>query len=338
VLSEVTDIILFFLALLLGLSSTCAAVADDEMATAGLKEMTAPVSSDPSSAQSGHLFLLRDFWNLNNTVPNDYRTMQSPFEDKPGVVAPPTRKGMDELNVSGSGEFTRKSLKLLKRRVPKGFKLMIVDLMQEPHCFVNGLCIAWYCGRNQVNWGKTDEQIRQDEEARLHSLIQEGEATTLGYVKPRSAEGLENGDTPIKIKTRTALSEEQLCHSIGVDYVRIPIPDDISPPKEEIDRFVNLVEQLPKNTWLHIHCAAGNGRTTTFMAFVDMMHNAHDVSFDDIINRQWMIGGFHLMNGKPSAAWKIPYVIERRKVIRDFYDTWQHKTPLPGNGGVSPAS
>jgi hypothetical protein len=100
----------------------------------------------------------------------------------------------------------------------------------------------------------------------------------------------------------------------------------MAPPQAEIDRFVKLVEHMDKNTWLHVHCAAGSGRTTTFMAFFDMMHNAHAVSFEDIINRQWLIGGFQLINGKPSAAWKAQYAKERLKVIRQFYDTWKNKT------------
>jgi len=283
-----------------------------------------PATHDPSFLPADHIWLMRDFWRLRNSLPNNYRTMQTPFREQPGIIAP-TRQGLDELNASGSGEFTRKSLHLLKQQIPQGFKLMIVDLMQESHGFVNGLAVTWYCGRDQINWGKTDEQIRQDENSRLRSVLKQGEATAFKYVKIKNPLGLESGAQPIKFKIKTAQNEEELCRSEGVEYIRIPVADDQAPANEQIDRFVNLVEHLDKKTWLHIHCAAGDGRTTSFLAFFDMMHNAHNVSFDDIINRQWLIGGFQLINGKPSAPWKLPYVIERRKTIRDFYDTWQHK-------------
>jgi protein-tyrosine phosphatase len=299
---------------------------------AAAQEKTSSTSADLHFSPYDHIWLEREFWNLEDSLPHDYRTMQTTFEKKvdpngkTGVVTLPTRQGMADLNVSGSGVFSRKSLKLLQQRLPKGFKLMVVDLMQESHGFVNkGLGVTWYCGQNQINWGKTDEQIRQDENSRLHSLLHEREATTYQWTRTNNPQGLEIGIEPIKIKIDSVETEEALCHSMGVEYIRIPVPDDKPPPIEEIDRFVNLVEHLDQNTWLHIHCAAGDGRTTTFMAFFDMMHNARDVSFDDIIERQYLIGGFQLMGGMSTEPWKIPYEIQRRKVIQDFYNTWQHK-------------
>ena len=32
-----------------------------------------------------------------------------------------------------------------------------------------------------------------------------------------------------------------------------------------VDYFIDFVENQPENTWLHFHCKAGAGRTTTFM-------------------------------------------------------------------------
>lgn len=46
---------------------------------------------------------------------------------------------------------------------------------------------------------------------------------------------------------------------------------------ENIDEFIKLYKSLPKDAWLHFHCEAGKGRTTTFLAMYDMMkiHRCH---------------------------------------------------------------
>ena len=76
--------------------------------------------------------------------------------------------------------------------------------------------------------------------------------------------------------------------------MRIPALDYAPFPSDAlIDNFVSFVKGLPKNTWLHFHCAQGRGRTTLFMVLYDIMKNP-DLNMDDIIYRQYLLGGAFL--------------------------------------------
>ncbi len=43
------------------------------------------------------------------------------------------------------------------------------------------------------------------------------------------------------------------------------VTDDMAPDAAQTDRFVEFCRTMAPGTWLHIHCRAGHGRTTTFM-------------------------------------------------------------------------
>ena len=78
---------------------------------------------------------------------------------------------------------------------------------------------------------------------------------------------------------------------------------------------------LPDDAWLHFHCRAGKGRTTSYMAMYDMMRNPQ-VPCEDIISRQYLLGGaylaFELQNPQPSQ-WRAKYYQEKAQMIRKFY-------------------
>jgi hypothetical protein len=68
-------------------------------------------------------------------------------------------------------------------------------------------------------------------------------------------------------------------------YERLYVADFHAPTDELVDTFVRSILNLPKDktTWLHFHCAAGDGRTTTFMAMAQMMVMADKKSLDQIL-------------------------------------------------------
>jgi Inositol hexakisphosphate len=76
------------------------------------------------------------------------------------------------------------------------------------------------------------------------------------------------------------------------------VSDHCRPTDDMVDRFVTFVHGLPANAWLHFHCHGGDGRTTTFMALYDMIRNAQNISLDDTVARQSLIGQYHLFSGK----------------------------------------
>ena len=69
-----------------------------------------------------------------------------------------------------------------------------------------------------------------------------------------------------------------------------------------------------------MHCPAGRGRTTTFLAMYDMMRNAVNVSFDDILARQAMIGGKDLTEPFAIGDWRYEHHFERLQFLMDFYN------------------
>ncbi len=224
----------------------------------------------------------------------NFRTCLDEFRDPPGT--PPSRKGLSTLTMSGSSEFSKKGLEKIKKIIPSS-RIMIVDLREESHGFINDRPVSWKNERNNANKGKSLEQITKSEKESLK------EAKEL--------------DSAIK----TAYTEEALCREMGVEYARFPVTDHSRPDDPIIDRFVTFTRSLPPGTWVHFHCKAGAGRTTTFMAMYDMIRNAGEVSCDDIIARQYLMGGLDL-SGKETKgdAWFDVLARERDSFVKSFYD------------------
>ena len=101
-----------------------------------------------------------------------------------------------------------------------------------------------------------------------------------------------------------------------MSYIRIPVTDKEKPSDDMVDYFVQFVQSLPQNTWVHFHCEEGMGRTTTFMVMYDIMKNAKRVSLDDIMNRQVLIGGQDLLDDKVNTTKNAK---ERTEFIQEFY-------------------
>jgi len=80
---------------------------------------------------------------------------------------------------------------------------------------------------------------------------------------------------------------------------------------------------------LHFHCRGGDGRTTTFLAMHDIINNAPQVSVNDILIRQYLLGGINLDDTQPGDAtsFKYPFAVERADFMRDFYTYVQDEKP-----------
>ena len=271
--------------------------------------------SDPAQPE----WLIRSKYDTVGHLPPQFRTMQDSLPSLTKDSPAPSTAGLSSLLSSGSSEFSASGLDEIKQKLEK-HKLLVVDLRQEPHGLINGLSISWFAPENQTNWGKSLSQIVTDEQTRLDAIAREGKATRYSLEKTNDGpEDSRAGTRPVETKVNNISSEQKLCESRGVSYIRIPVPDDQAPAAEEVDRFVNLVKGLDKNIWLHFHCAAGHGRTTTFLTMYDMMHNAGSVSCDDIVARQYKLGGIDLYKTNLTPAWKVPFAEKRVLFIKDFY-------------------
>lgn len=268
-------------------------------------------------------------WRLDaknvSTLPENFRTSFDQFKDKKIKGDLPSREGMFSLKISGSAMFSANQLdKLIAeiRTVHEG-PIVIMDLRQESHGFVNGIGVSSYVDRNWINVGKSVAQVEKDEKAWLRdSLKAPIEIVDLDDDKKIS-------ETK-KIQVETALTEKELITSRKINYFHIQATDHSSFTDSQVDDFVKFYKkELPQDAWLHFHCFAGEGRTTQLMVMYDILRNGKKVSFQDIVNRQYLIGGNDAMKvtaSKAKDAYKIPLYKEKAQMLQDFY---QYVTTSP---------
>lgn len=205
-------------------------------------------------------------------------------------------KGMSELNISGSAQFTGDNIKLIKEAIP-GKKIAVVDLREEPHGFINNLAVSWKSDVDDSDGNLSVKKTMENEKNKLKSIKLNEPVTIKGK----------------KIIPKEVESEKDLVEDLNMTYIRIPVMDHGIPDDEMVDYFINTVKNLPEGTWLHFHCRGGIGRTTTFMIMYDMMKNGKRVGMQDIVDRQVAIGGKNILNIKNKKSQK------RAEFIKKFY-------------------
>jgi hypothetical protein len=237
------------------------------------------------------------------------------------------KTGLDSLFISGSANPSLENMLWLKKTYGDEHPIYIIDLRQETHLFVNGLPISIFYKRNEINWGKTLAEINEAEHTWVNYLLNKKVLTVNSLGRPKA--GFKVPINPFELKVREAYTEEDAAHKAGLNYLRMPIPDFHPPTPEQVDQFLAFYKNLPKNAWLHFHCAAGNGRSTTFMAMTDILANGKQVTLEDIINRQALLGGIDLFAPSKSLKaqpWKSKYHEARTDFIKLFFDYVQSKS------------
>ena len=207
--------------------------------------------------------------------------------------------GLHDLNISGSSQFTEFNLPLIKESINNNFNIIDIDLREESHGFINGIAISFANSDNNANKGLTYNEIINKENEDLAS-IKLNESLTF-YNKNKEI-------IPEKVQNELDLTKDN-----NISYLRIPVTDGGLPNEDMVNSFIAFVNKQPENTWLHFHCKAGVGRTTTFMIMYDIMKNCNNVSLDDIIKRQVLLAN---LSKKTSQD----FFMERRYTfLNDFY-------------------
>ena len=207
--------------------------------------------------------------------------------------------GLHDLNISGSSQFTEFNLPLIKESINNNFNIIDIDLREESHGFINGIAISFSNSDNNANKGLTYNEIINKENEDLAS-IKLNEPLTF-YNKNKEI-------IPEKVQNELDLTKDN-----NISYLRIPVTDGGLPNEDMVNSFIAFVNKQPENTWLHFHCKAGVGRTTTFMIMYDIMKNCNNVSLDDIIKRQVLLAN---LSKKTSQD----FFMERRYTfLNDFY-------------------
>ena len=226
----------------------------------------------------------------------------------------PTHFRVDAENrLSGSGQPTFMGLSRLYSRLREETRgdIYLIDLRQESHGYAAGTsgpdmveaAISWHTARNAGNRGMAAAAVEQDEAARLAA-----EQGSVLRAVPMGRADLAAEWTPIEMYVQEGLTERRLATQAGFRYARIAATDMTWPEPQAVDAFVALVRSLPPDTWLHLHCQAGQGRTTTFLAMAEILR-APDQTLAEILAHQHEIGGIDL-TARPDYA----------QGIRLFYD------------------
>lgn len=245
-----------------------------------------------NSIDEVHLVL--DTRNIND-IPKNFRKSSDLIDNKNLNLL-----GLNNLNISGSAQFSEFNLPLIIDKLDTALPKIVIDLRQESHGFINGLPVSFHNSKNNANMGLTREEVLSTE------------AKDLASIKLNTPISFYNHPNE-PIIPKKVQSEEELVKSKSLSYIRIPVTDGKIPTDDMVDYFVQRVKTQPKDTWLHFHCKAGIGRTTTFMIMYDMMKNYNKATADDIIKRQLALANFD------ESHIESFYKHERINFLQNFY-------------------
>lgn len=254
-------------------------------------------------------------------------------------------KGLEGVWMSGSGAISREGWKALAANIEKETKgkvkrIINVDLREESHGFLNGNSINLTSEYNWINRGKTPQQALADEQRWLDQLSTQAQIDNVLTASQFKSGKFVQG---VVVPVTTIESEASLTYKAGFHYFRLGVSDHMAPGDAEVDKFIHLIESLPSDTWIHLHCRGGNGRTTTFLVMYDMLKNADQVSFNEIIKRHASIPPFYNLSEvdrndpdlKPHYKARLAflhrfyqYTQARLQGYKGSWSTWS-KRPLP---------
>ncbi len=264
------------------------------------------------------IFIL-DFKN----VPRLPKNFRSTWNDIARIPSSVSTVGLENLDIAGGHQFSELELDTILKENPN--IKVDVDLRQETHFFVDGIAVTLFSEKDWGNKGLTDAQVIKNEEKLFEILRQQPQFTFLEVYDKDPKNTKKFKTTPLTFEHPLILSEENLTKSKGLFYIRLFITDDMIPSSHEIDRFITFVQTLPPHTGVYFHCRDGHGRTTTFMALYDMIRNAKKVSFEDILMRQFYLGGRDLLKiSKPGYLGALQK--QRITFLRQFYDYAKNNT------------
>lgn len=264
-------------------------------------------------------------WRLDGTggreMPMDFRTTNDAWH-REAVGEEPPRREMDRLLSSASAQPSREGISVLYAKLrtiaPDANKIYLVDLRQESHGFADGIPVSWYEEKNQANMGKNAAEAELDEKERIKAL--RGVRTTFVPLGNADKARLQ----PKTFRPKSMGTEREAAEAAGFRYVRFSATDMVWPEDEAVEEFLSFAQSLPEDAWLHFHCQAGHGRTTTFMVMYDILKNS-DVALEDVVKRHYLLGGSNLFAESTEDNWYAQMHREREKMLRLFYRYVQEK-------------
>ena len=127
------------------------------------------------------------------------------------------------------------------------------------------------------------------------------------------AHGLkEKGASVVRLSSDPAAEPGPAAAGIRELVLRADFPG--KPGSADVDRFVEFMRERPDGEWVHVRGGESDAATTAFMAMADMMLNAGEVPFKDILRRQNAGGGTDLLD----TGAKRRFSSRDRRQLREF--------------------
>ena len=208
------------------------------------------------------------------------------------------------LNAIASGEFSENELKKVREKFPQD-KITIVDLRRESHVLVNGFSASW----EESNTNKTIAEILLDEESKISLIKKDPKNSQINLLEPKISE------------LKTIKTEMQLAKENGFEYKRFAIQDRGIPTQEQFDEIVNFIKTMHSDQKLYVHCAAGKGRTTTFLVIYDILKNSNKVALTEIFKRQEKAGGARIDLVNDETSNRSDLVKKRLEMLTKLYNS-----------------
>jgi hypothetical protein len=233
----------------------------------------------------------------------NFRTCQDSL--KPSRFSP-SLVGLRELKCSASGRLSKTKIEKYFKRLPS--KVYVVDVRAEEDLYVNGISASWL-GIRYLD-GQLEDRLYKKRFWKMP--VQQAK---WGW---RRLVNLKTLKTP---EVQQLQKEEQFLRNLGHEYYCFAGQRHMVHSNEMIQMFINFLEGLPQDAWLHFHCATGRGRSTTFMILYDIYRNAKKVPLEDIILRQHLLGGENVLDValRPKGTWTKDSLLKRKALVERFY-------------------
>lgn len=116
-------------------------------------------------------------------------------------------------------------------------------------------------------------------------------------------------------------TEAQVAASYQFHYFHIPLKAHTIPQGHFVDTFINALESIPQQAWIHTHCQSGRGRTSLAMIMVDIFKNHNKVTLDNILKRQYLLGSQDLSDTSlwRNGTYTQQMLNDRKAFIISFY-------------------
>lgn len=230
--------------------------------------------------------------------------------------------GIEQLFISGSEAPSARGwadiANYIKQKKPLDAQVVVIDLRQESHGYLNGRAINLTNKYDWINLDKSNEQSALAQQSWLRTLREQVTVSNILTPIQFALRDFSHGKTMVVIAVH---DEQYYVNKQGFMYRHLYVTDHRAPADSEVDAFIHFIQSHPANTWFHVHCRGGKGRTTTFLAMYDMLKNADKVTFEEIIARQASVPPYYNLQQTHRKEKELtPYYEQRLMFLRHFHE------------------